>query len=236
MNITDFLFESTYQIITWVCIACTIGSIFYFFSKEDYRGVVWGVVGLICSVTIMVGMIAIRYIPHTKITVTSAPELKAAIHVEPGPINNFDVGFRTSITVKIRNNGPGTAYDVMSDVSIGILPYPFPSDYPFPLVAQQRRGKATLEPGAEGVGGGQFDSPLTKELADAVLDGTKRRLFLGGTISYRNSSGPQCTKRFLMSVGGPDFVTAGQTYKAQGSSNLVWEYTNNYNDVNKGCE
>jgi hypothetical protein len=93
-----------------------------------------------------------------------------------------------------------------------------------------------LEPGAEGVGDGQFDLPLTKELAEVVLDGSKLRLYVGGTISYRNAAGPRCKKRFLMNVGGPDFVAALQAYKTQGFSNLVWQYADRYNDVNKECE
>jgi hypothetical protein len=181
-------------------------------------------------------MIAVRYVPIRKIVPIISPEPRAYIHVEPGPINNFDVGFRPSITVKIKNSGPATAYEVMSDVSLGILPYPFPPEYPFPEVAQKHQGVSTLEPEAEGVGGGQFDLPLTKELAEAVLDGSKLRLYVGGTISYRNASGPRCKKRFLMSVGGPDFVAAAQVYKARGSSDLVWQYADRYNDVSKECE
>ena len=184
----------------------------------------------------MAGMIAVRHVPRTKIATITGPEPRAYIHVEPGPINHFDVGFRPSITVKIRNSGPATAYEVVSDVSLGILPYPFPADYPFPEVAQTHKGVSTLEPGAEGVGDGQFDLPLTKELAEVVLDGSKLRLYVGGTISYRNAAGPRCKKRFLMNVGGPDFVAALQAYKTQGFSNLVWQYADRYNDVNKECE
>ena len=165
-----------------------------------------------------------------------APEPRAYIQVEPGPIKDFDIGCRTSITVKIKNNGPATAYDVTSDVSVGILPYPFSADHPFPDVAQSHQGVATLEPGAEGVGFGQFDEPLTKELIMAVMDGTKLRLYVATTVSYRLASGLKCKKRLLISTGGPDFVAAAKVYKGKGFGNLMWQYTDRYNDVNKECE
>jgi hypothetical protein len=61
MNIQDFLFDSIYQVVTWVCIALAIGSIFYFASKSSNRGVMWSITALLCFVTIMIGIMADRH-------------------------------------------------------------------------------------------------------------------------------------------------------------------------------
>jgi hypothetical protein len=164
-----------------------------------------------------------------------AQQSRPYIQVEPGEIKDFSAGFRTEVSIKIKNVGAAAAYDVTSDVSVGILPFPLPENYPFPDVAQQHDGMSTLMQGAEGVGKGQFDVPLTPELIQSVIDGTKLRLYLGGTISYRFGN-QRCKKRFLMSVGGPDFVASGMRYVKSGSSNLVWGYNKQYNDVSPECE
>jgi hypothetical protein len=61
MNISDLLFDSVYQIVTWVVIAGAIGGIYHFLSKDNWRGVLWSSIGLACAVAIMIGLIADRY-------------------------------------------------------------------------------------------------------------------------------------------------------------------------------
>jgi hypothetical protein len=62
MNVRAFLFDSAYQLITWVCIALSIGSIFYFLGKGYWRGALWAFVILLVSIVVMLGLLADRYI------------------------------------------------------------------------------------------------------------------------------------------------------------------------------
>jgi hypothetical protein len=58
---TVFLFDSAYQIVTWVLIAASLGILLLFWSKDNYRGVLWGVIWLVCSISVMLGLLADRY-------------------------------------------------------------------------------------------------------------------------------------------------------------------------------
>jgi hypothetical protein len=59
--VANFLFDSAYQIVTWVFIALSIGGIWYFVSKGNYRGTLWSVITLACSVIVMIGIMADHY-------------------------------------------------------------------------------------------------------------------------------------------------------------------------------
>lgn len=60
-GVMSFLFESAYQIVTWVLIALAVGFILLFFSKENWRGVLWSSCALFCFVAIMLCLLAQRH-------------------------------------------------------------------------------------------------------------------------------------------------------------------------------
>src|SRR5438093_229339 len=60
VNIADFLFDSSYQVVTWVLIALCIGAIFYYAGKDNGRGILWSGIGLLFSIILMIGIIADR--------------------------------------------------------------------------------------------------------------------------------------------------------------------------------
>jgi hypothetical protein len=71
---------------------------------------------------------------------------------------------------------------------------------------------------------------------DAILDGREWRVYIGGIVSYRLASGVECQKRFLQSIGGPDFAAALKLVQESGRARLNWEYAPKYNETNKECE
>jgi len=60
MNITDFLFESAYQIVTWVLIGLSIGFFIFYLGKGNSRGILWSLISLFVWIIVMVGIIADR--------------------------------------------------------------------------------------------------------------------------------------------------------------------------------
>jgi len=61
MKITDFLFDSAYQVVTWVLIALSIGGFFYFLGKSNGRGALWSAIALFIFIAIMIGIVADRF-------------------------------------------------------------------------------------------------------------------------------------------------------------------------------
>lgn len=59
--LTAFLWESSFNIITWVCIAASLGFALLFYSKGEMRGFLWSLIALIICTVLMLGVIADRH-------------------------------------------------------------------------------------------------------------------------------------------------------------------------------
>src|SRR5438270_8094110 len=66
MKLRALLFDSAYQVVTWVFIALSISAGFFFLGKQNYRGVVWSVVALLICTVIMLGLLYERYVTEWK--------------------------------------------------------------------------------------------------------------------------------------------------------------------------
>jgi hypothetical protein len=78
-HMKEFLFESVFQVVTWVFIAIAIGALFYYKSNKDTRGFIWSTVALVCFVAVMVGIIADRhFIPRVSGASSSTSDDPAA--------------------------------------------------------------------------------------------------------------------------------------------------------------
>lgn len=60
-RLTRFLFDSAYQVVTWVWIAASISAFFYFASKESGNGMRWSVASLVVSVVVMIALVASQH-------------------------------------------------------------------------------------------------------------------------------------------------------------------------------
>src|ERR1700736_4090127 len=56
-----FLFDSAYQIVTWVCIAGSFLAMSYFLSKDNMRGAYWSGVVLLIFVVLMLALLGDRH-------------------------------------------------------------------------------------------------------------------------------------------------------------------------------
>jgi hypothetical protein len=77
------LFESVFQVVTWVGIAVAIAAIFYFLSKDNLRGAIWSSAALACAVAVMLAIIADRYFVHRAINRTSSSGPAPAPALDP---------------------------------------------------------------------------------------------------------------------------------------------------------
>jgi len=158
------------------------------------------------------------------------PELPA-IDATPRSLNNLKPGYITGIGMTFKNAGTGTAYSTTSDVSVGVLPFPLPHDYPMPEQSKTHLSVGTLVPGAEVDGFGQMDKPLTLKQFQAIVDGSKMRLYVAGTFRYRLASGQQCARHFLWQTGGPQLVSSIAAWESSQPVSPPWWAGDRYNDV-----
>ena len=173
---------------------------------------------------------------NRRVASASTSQSMPCIHIEPGPIHNFDVGCRPILSIKVKNVGTAPAYDCTVDVSAGILPYPLPFDYPMPGVADSHDSVCTLMPFAEVVGSSQFDGPLSTGQAEQVLDGSRFRLYIGGTVRYQYPIGSWCRRNFLLQTGGSHFVESIQQANLGNNSGLMWHFADRFNGIISECE
>ena len=118
MKMINFVFESLYQVVTWVFIGLTIGGIFYFLSKGNIRGVVWSSVGLICFVVIMIGIVADHYFFRSEAqTAVSSKERPYVFFEHAQLMKPLASGDRPAITMILANSGPVEATGVVKDIS-----------------------------------------------------------------------------------------------------------------------
>jgi hypothetical protein len=50
------LFESAYDVVTWVLIALTVGGVLLFYGTKNWRGLLWAGCALVCLTTIMIAL------------------------------------------------------------------------------------------------------------------------------------------------------------------------------------
>jgi hypothetical protein len=60
MKLHEFLFESVWQVVTWVCIGLSAAFLVGHFFKGNNRGIMWSVIFLTIFILLMLGMVADR--------------------------------------------------------------------------------------------------------------------------------------------------------------------------------
>jgi hypothetical protein len=107
MNISRFLFDSAYQLVTWVFIGASIASLFYFLGKESKKGIIRSLIGLLVSIIIMLGLLAYRYIVEARTLHTTVvqPE-KQYVSIVASSLTALSVGTPPTLTITLQN-GPG---------------------------------------------------------------------------------------------------------------------------------
>ena len=196
----------------------------------------WGIFGLLivaCFVMLAGIRVLLKRPANESDLLSQNPH--AFIDVVPTQMRNFSIGDKTTITVTIKNVSQVPAYDLKSCVVIGICPYPFPANHPFPECPPDFGSACNLNPGIEIAMLGTY-VPLTQEAFFTILDGTKERLYVGGTIRWNDAAGFSCKQRFLLSIGGKELVDSRAAYLKNRENSLAWEYASTHNDVIKEIE
>lgn len=114
-NITEFLFDSFYQVVTWVCIGLAVGGLWYFASKDNGRGVLWSVCALFCSIVIMISIIADKYFFRAIVPPIGSPQNASVERPELSidrVLPRLAPGKPVSVTMQITNRGKAAALNI----------------------------------------------------------------------------------------------------------------------------
>lgn len=76
------LFESAYDLVTWVLIALAVGSVLLFYSTKNWRGLLWAGCALVCLTAIMV---ALKAQHHISVFAEQPPTPSPALTATPTP-------------------------------------------------------------------------------------------------------------------------------------------------------
>lgn len=130
-------------------------------------------------------------------------QLRAYVYVKPPPagIQGVTVGSTAFAVVALRNSGQTPAYEMKIRGNIGFGPYPLEPNQRF--IEGPYGGSMVLNPESETTTGGVVSSrddtsnaeklknAISRSDLDTIRDGTKRRLYLFGSVTYRDAFGAE---------------------------------------------
>lgn len=164
--------------------------------------------------------------------------LKPLIDVTPRGLENLAPGDESGVSMTSRSaeTSPAMACDATTNVQVFVAPFPLPTDYPMPEKPKVFGSTGNLAPGGEIDGFGHTTEPLTLAQVEAIADGTKTRLYVAGTLSYRLASGQACDINFLWQTGGPELVASIRAFEFDHKTKPPWWIENRFNDVTPACK
>jgi hypothetical protein len=117
-KIRRFLFDSTYQVVTWVWIGLSIAAYFYYLSKDSSRGVLWSGISLAFAALVMIILVASQHFS------ASGSEERPELSIDKAwPA--LSVGSPVRVFITLRNRGKRTARHVSAEGSHYLRPKGF---------------------------------------------------------------------------------------------------------------
>jgi hypothetical protein len=165
-------------------------------------------------------------------------QLRAYVGIEPSFLENLAPNSTTTVSFSVTNFGQTPAYNSRIYSDVQILPYPFPESLAFPFappLGTKFGSVSAIYPHSPLPAGKKMDRSLTRDEALAVYEGSKSRLYAGGTLFYDDIFNKSHCTRFFASLGGPELVDWAHAVKGGAKPPVPWRISNRYNDDDK-CE
>lgn len=106
-KILNFLFDSTFQVVTWVWIGVSIGAFFFFASSKNTWGMVLSVISLFASVAVMLGLIATKHFWDS-----DGKRKRPELYVSGALMKPLKVGEPETVVLGLKNRGNGIARNI----------------------------------------------------------------------------------------------------------------------------
>lgn len=107
-KIANFLFDSAYQVVTWVWIGLSIAALFYYAGKDSVSGIRWSIVSLISSVVVMIVLVANQHF----FSKHSEPSKRPELYIREARMTPLVAGQPETIVLGIGNRGNATARNI----------------------------------------------------------------------------------------------------------------------------
>jgi hypothetical protein len=180
--IRRFLFDSAYQVVTWIWIGFSIGAFFYYLSKNSGQGVLWSVVSLACSAIVMIVLIANQHFG------AQDDQERPELFVEQVIIEPFQVGKPETVSLIFRNRGKIVAEHVSIETTHAHKPKTFDG----PLVYDTKPPDSVLTIGPDSIFTVVSRSPWVTNATwiQEIINGD-RLLFVYGKGHYEDRGGTE---------------------------------------------
>jgi hypothetical protein len=152
---------------------------------------------------------------------------------------NFTVGRIPSVQFKLHNHGQTPAYGVAHIAYVDIFPHPLPrnqGDFVQPIEGAQLPTQP-IHPGAEIIGTGFMERPLTQDDLDRINTGIDFCIYLVGIAYYRDAFGSNRRTKFCVFIEGPTLRAAAQRANASLNQSgptaigIDWTYSHVHNEA-----
>ncbi len=108
-RLTRFLFDSAYQVVTWVWIAVSISAFFYYASKDSSHGMRWSAASLVLSVIVMIALIASQHFVKTD---GKESRERPELYTHGAMMGPLVAGEPETVLVGLKNRGKATARNI----------------------------------------------------------------------------------------------------------------------------
>lgn len=154
---------------------------------------------------------------------TEKRQLRAYVYVKPPPlgVGRVVAGNKAITVIAMRNAGQTPAYETHMRGNTGIGPYPLPEHQTFR--EGPYGGSIVLNPETETNTGGIISSlsdTLSQQSIDLIKDGTTHRMYVFGTVMYRDA------------FGNDRYCNYCFAYFGDGPTLTAMEYCDQHNDAN----
>src|ERR1700686_349769 len=170
-KIITFLFDSVYQVITWVWIAASISSFFFFAGKpsgQRGQGMAWSAVSLFLAVAAMIILVAKRYFFDAEDDPKN--KARAELFIEGARMLPLEPGKSQKILLSVRNRGKLAARNInVGGANNRFLPKTFTGPLEYEYVDSDTRPDLAAD--AEAVMAVDAPMGITKETIQLLNDG-----------------------------------------------------------------
>lgn len=139
---------------------------------------------------------------------TAERQLRAYVLVEARRIKQFDTANPTVVELCIKNVGQTPAYEIQISAGVQVLPVNIPAGTNFNASFQGNISITTVHPNNELFTDARSSTPLSSAEISQIKNGTQNRLYVAGTLKYRDAFKKQRATEFLVSTGGIEFQKA----------------------------
>src|SRR6266478_9881768 len=108
-RLTRFLFDSAYQVVTWVWIAVSISAFFHYDSKDSSHGMRWSAASLVLSVIVMIALIASQHFVKTD---GKGNRGRPELYTHGAMMGPLVAGEPETVLVGLKNRGKATARNI----------------------------------------------------------------------------------------------------------------------------